>query len=277
METQYQDDKPILTRSTSADGRIERTILDNGSTYELHRDTSGHPSTLSIDGALAWQVSWQPDGTLARLRDSNTEVQPRRHKDGWRNGVLISAPMKSGRTTEWLEKEWDVIGYPIKVTDSSGFEYRMNYDDQGRLSTFGRLTEDKKLMGTKLVYDDKGLIKFIGSSWANEKREYEDSGVLKRVEVERQGKQSMTTFDAYGRPSNYVAFDNGITTWRYDSDEAGTMLRTVELPNDGQINYSSDDSGETRIADIRMGPALVRTIFDAEGRVTTMTWGENVP
>jgi len=158
LEIVSRDGKPILTRSTSQDASTETIVLTNGPTYELRRDASGHPTTLLIDGVTAAQASWRPNGTLAELSDGTTEVRPRRHKNGWPNGVFISAPAKSGKTTQWLEEEWDMMGRPTKITDSSGFEYRLGYDEQGRLRSFGRLTEDGNLLGAKLHYDSDGLV-----------------------------------------------------------------------------------------------------------------------
>ncbi|MBI3610871.1 MAG: RHS repeat-associated core domain-containing protein [Nitrospirae bacterium] len=276
-ETLSQDGEPILTRSTSQDGRTETTVFTGGPTYELRKDASGHPITLFIDGAEAAKISWHEDGTLSGLRANDTEIQPLRHQNGWPNGVVISAPRISGQTSEWLQEEWDVMGRPIKITDSSGFEYKLGYDDQGRLRTFGRLMKDGKLMGTNLVYDDDGLVKGIDSSWGKEKREYGNDGVLKSVKIEKQGGKSATTYDKYGRPVSHSAFDGGATTWHYDPDDAGATLRTVELPNGKRIDYSSEESGETRRAQANLESTVVDTVSDKDGRVTTLTWGEKVP
>jgi len=276
-ETLYRGDKPILTLSTSQDGRTETTTLADGPTYEVHRDAFGHPTTLLVDGVLAAKASWRSDGRFAGLRTDNTEIQPRWHKDGWQNGLLISTPMVSGKTNQWLEYEWDLMGRPIKITDSSGFEYVMNYDEQGRINMFGRLTKQRKLLGANIVYNSDGLITEIESSWGKERREYASSGMLKSIVVERQGVESVTKFDAHGRQTSQSAFDNGKTTWHYESDKDGARLRTIVLPNGEQISYSWDDSGETHLADISMGSAIVRTQFNAEGRVTTMSWGGRVP
>jgi YD repeat-containing protein len=276
-ETISQDGKPILTRSTSQDGKTETMVLTDGPTYEVRKDTAGHPTTLLIDGAKAATISWQKDGTLAGLRASDTEIQPRRHQNGWPNGVVISAPMISGKTTEWIEEEWDVMGRPTKVTDSSGFEYKMSYDDRGRLRTFGKMTKDGKVIGSNLVYNNDGLVIGIDSSWGKEKREYGDDDILKSVKIEKQGSKSVTSYDEHGRPVSHSAFDGGATTWRYDSNDAGAALRTVGLPNGKEIHYGSKDSGKVRSTQITLGSTVVQTASDAEGRVTALIWGERAP
>ena len=274
VETVSRAGEPILTRTTSQDGRTETVAVTDGPTYTTIRDPQGRPAGFSIDDVPAAELSWGADGTLQSLRTTGTEVQPRRHEGGWPNGVLISAPMESGRTTQWLEEEWDVMGRPTKITDSSGFEYIMEYDDQGRLRTYGRLTEDGNLMGANLVYDSSGLITDIQSSWEKEQRQYGDDGVLRRVERERQGVTSVATFDARGREATRSAFDGGTTTWRYDSDAAEASLSAIELPNMQRIDYvSGGGSTEAPSRGISLGPASVNTVSDHVGRVIKLTWG----
>jgi RHS repeat-associated protein len=270
-ETLYQGDKPILTRSTSQDGRTETTALTDGSTYEIHRNPLGQPSAVFVDGVLAAEASWRPDGTFGGLRVGNTEIQSRRHAEGWPNGVLVSAPMVDGKTNQWLEYEWDLMGRPNKITDSSGFQYVMKYDDEGRIETFGQLTGKGKLVSTDITYNSDGLITDIKTPWETEERGYASSGVLKSIEVERKGEESEILFDSHGRMTRQSAFDGGSTTWRYESDEDGARLKAVELPNDEQISYSWGDAEETHLADVSMGSVIVRTRSDAEGRVSTMT------
>jgi len=274
-ETLSQDGKPILTRSISQDGMTDTTVLTDGPTYEVRKDDTGYPSMLSIDGVKAATISWQKDGTLAGLHTSNTEIRPRRHQDGWPNGVLISAPMISEKTNEWIKEEWDVMGRLIKITDSSGFEYKMVYDDQGRLLTFGETTEDKKIMGSRFLYDDDGLVTGIDSSWEKEKREYENNGILKNIKIERQGTKSVTTYDHDGLQINHLAFDGGTTTWRYDSKNTVAVPGMIELPDGKQINYKYEHSNKTRNTEISLDSTTVYTAFDAKGRVTTLTWGQS--
>jgi YD repeat-containing protein len=182
--------------------------------------------------------------------------------------------MKEGTTDQWQEEEWDRLGRPIKITDSSGFEYAMNYDAQGRLITFGRLTDDGKFLGTKLVYNTDGQLTDVESSWGKQNRDYAEGGALKRVEVKRQGAISVMTFDAYGRPASQSAFDGGSTIWHYDPDEPGAMLSAIELPNGDRINYKKGIADKAGSKEIGLGPAAVRLGTSSDGRVVTMTWGK---
>lgn len=273
LKTLLKDGKPILTRSTSKDALTETTVLTDGRSYKLQRDATGRPITLLIDGIAAAQATWRPNGMLSKLSDGNTDIQPRQHKNGWPNGVLISAPSDSGQTSQWLEEKWDVMGRPIKITDSSGFEYTMNYDDQGRMKKFGRLTKDGKLMGASLIYNKDALITDIDSSWGKEKREYADNGLLKHVEISKQGEKSSTSFGVHGRPTIHLAFDGGNTTWRYSDYDTGGTLLAVELPNSERINYTWHDSDDTHNVKVKLGNTLVQTLSDTTGRVVAMSWG----
>ena len=271
-EVQSRDGKQTFTRSISQNGKLEKTMITDGSTYELQRDICGRPTVMSIDGVTAAQISWNPDGRISGLRDDNTKIQPRWHKDGWQKGVVISSLINS--KINWFEKQWDVMGRPIKLNDSTGFEYVINYDDEGRVKTFGRLTEDGKLMGTNFNYNSKGSIKAIDSSWSKEKRKYRNNGSLKRLEVKKQGEKSVTDFDSYGYPISHIAFDEGETKWHYDHDENGTTLLSIDLPNDKKIKYSGDDSDKTHSIKVSLGSAVVQTISDDKGRLTKLAWGE---
>ncbi len=274
VETMSQDGEPLLTRTTSQDGRTETVTLKDGPDYTAIRDARWRPTGFFIDDAPAAEFEWEADGTLQRIKTEGTEVHPRRHEDGWPNGVLISAPMESGTTTtEWLEEEWDVMGRPTRITDSSGFEYAIAYNDQGRLRTYGRVLEDGSVVGADLTYRSDGRIADVQSSWDRERRQYGEDGVLRRVEIEREGVASVTTYDAQGRQATELAFDGGTTTWQYDSDAAGAPLAALELPNKLRVDYvSGDDAVATPSRGINLGPASVNTVSDARGRVIKLTW-----
>lgn len=276
-ETVSQAGKPMLTGAISKDGTKETTALLEGPTYEMRRDESGRPISYWRNGVQAWQASRRPDGTLDALLAGHTEVRLSRHEEGWTQGFLVSAPMDGGKTDQWLKEERDRLGRPRKITDSSGFEYIVNYDNQGRLQSLGRLREGGKLTGASLIYDPRGLVSRIDSSWDTEKREYGDDGVLKKIEVERQGAKSVVTYDAEGRPTKLLGFDGGSTTWFYNSDKADAQTRAVELPSNTRIDYLwSDKSGKTS-GEISAGPAVIKIQSDTSGRVVAMTWGERKP
>lgn len=142
-----------------------------------------------------------------------------------------------------------------------------------RIESFGQLTGKGTLVSTDITYNSDGLIADIETPWETEEREYASSGVLKSIEVEREGVESKILFDSHGRMTSQSAFDGGTTTWRYESDEDGARLKAVELPNDERISYSWDDAEETHLSDVSMGSVIVRARSDAEGRASTMTWG----
>jgi|GEM_PF-1599662 len=269
-----QDGEPILTRSTSHDGRVETTALTNGPTYRLQKNAWGCPQVLSRNGVEAARITRRPSGTLACLSTGNMEVRPRHHEHGWPNGILVSAPMKAGRTDQWLEEKWDVMGRPREITDSTGFKLSMNYDDWGRLNAFGRLNDDGEIVGAQLTYDGAGRLTNIKSCWGNVRRKYTDAGGFERIEIERQGAQSVTTFDTLGRLLNRKAFDGGNTTWEYARNDAGAALRTIELPNGKKIEYSQRHIGIKTAIKIDLDQASITNQYDPGSREMTITWGE---
>ncbi|MGE3512170.1 MAG: RHS repeat-associated core domain-containing protein, partial [Vicinamibacterales bacterium] len=129
QETRLQDGRPMVTRSVSEDGHTETTAFAVGPTYTVQRDASERSTDVFVNALTAAQIAWDAEGALVRVRTGDTELHPRRDTDGRTTGVLISAPMERGRTTQWLEALWDVMGRPTTVTDSSGFTYRVQYDE----------------------------------------------------------------------------------------------------------------------------------------------------
>ena len=166
--------------------------------------------------------------------------------------------------------------HPTKITDSSGFKLIMEYDEEGRIETFGHITEKGKLVSNNIDYNKDGLITDIETPLGTEKRRYASDGVLKSVEVMRKDLMSEAVFDAHGRITNLLAFDGGETKWSYEPDEDGARLKSVELANDERLNYSWGDNDGMRISDVNIGSIIVRTRSDAEGRVRALTWGKGV-
>src|SRR2546428_731862 len=88
------------------------SLLPGPDPSDLHRDASDRPTAILVDGAPAARITWSPEGLPVTVRMGDTEVHARRADDGRITGVLISAPMDRGRTTQWLEVEWDIMGRP---------------------------------------------------------------------------------------------------------------------------------------------------------------------
>jgi YD repeat-containing protein len=182
-ETLTQAGRSVATRSISQDGSTATTVIADGPTYRVQRDAFGRPTNVSVDGIEAAHLSWGFDGSLAAIRIGDTEVHPRRATDGRNTGVLITAPMDRGRTTHWLEQIWDVMRRPTTIRDSSGFEYRIDYDERGRVLSAGRITDRGMLVGSRLAYDGNDRIARIQSSWGTETRAYSEAGLLSYVEL----------------------------------------------------------------------------------------------
>ena len=270
-ETLSDPDGPTVARTVSADGNTETIASSERPSIEMSKDIAGRPLRLTRDGVLVWHASWLSDGPLEVLRMGETELRPRRHKDGWWNGLLVSAPMEAGKTREWMEAEWNVLGKLEKITDSSGVEYATTYDNQGRLRSYGRLTKDQKLVGTSVFYNDDGLVSEMSSSWERERREYTPDGVLKSLTVVRQGSSAALSFDFRGRPTARSQFDSGYTKWLYGRNGEESQPDVIELPHGERIEFRRNGAS---CGVIRVGPAVIRTITGANGRLAAITWGE---
>jgi YD repeat-containing protein len=271
-ETRIQDGRPVRTRTISDDGRTEKMVVTDGPTCELHRDASGRPTAILVDGAPAARITWSAEGTPVTVRMGDTEVHARRAEDGRTTGVLISAPMDAGRTTHWHDIQWDVMGRPTTMSDSTGFNYRVQYDARGRVQTVGRVIDGGALVGAQIDYDDANRITHVQSSWGTETRAYSVTGVLTQVQADVRGARSTTTYDPQGRRSAHVAFDGGVTRWRYQDGAPGTTPLTIDLPNGERLSHAKQSVNDRSHGEIALGSARVLTESDSHGRVTALTW-----
>ena len=277
IETHTRDGAIVFTRTSSADGLTETTEAAGGPVYTLTKDAYGRPIALAVDGVAAAQMSWRRDGVLSSMQVGETEVQTLRNADGLPTGMVVSAPRSDGRTNQWLEEKWDLMGRPVEVTDSTGFKYSMAYDDSGRLDAFGRLTSEGKLLGTSIKRDGNGRVTEINSSWSVERRTYSDAGNLTEIALKRGPASTVMTLTASGRPLENVSFDGGVTSWVYGSEDENRRLRSVALPNGLRLDYLSHGGDGPALGEIRFGPALVQMGRDAEGRINSMAWGTSAP
>ncbi|WP_282610865.1 RHS repeat-associated core domain-containing protein [Pelagibius sp. Alg239-R121] len=272
-ETHSHDGVAVFTRLISSDGQTETTNALGGPLYQITNDTKGRTTKVSVDDVPAAQLSWQPDGRIASVQLGKTVLRPRRDRDGRPTGILISAPHKNGKSSQWLEEKWDFMGRLVEVTDSSGFIYATRYDDRGRISEFGRLTRSGELQGTQIVRNNHGKVTQIKSLLSLEKLAYSNAGDLITIETERAGTTSVTTLGPEGRLKKYVAFDGGITSWVYRSEEEIRRLQTIVLPSGLRIDYRSLDNQGTGTEEVRLGPSQVKIRSDNYGRIASMAWG----
>jgi len=217
------------------------------------------------------EVEWQAGKLPVCIRTAGSETRPLRHKDGWSNGLLTSAPMNGGKTDKWTEVKWDHMGRPCGVTDSSGLALSTRYNAQGRVSTFSRKVNGGKPLVTRCAYDDHHRLVHANAPWGHEQREYYADGVLKHVTVHRNGARSDSLFDRYGRIISHLAFDGGVTRWHYRGTDDGSSVSKIDLPNGETIEYVRSASGDGVVT--LLSRAAVKTAHDSEGQISRLAWG----
>ena len=271
VERVIEKGRTLVTRKISSDGKTETEIdHETGESYKVERDESGQPSALSYNGAQVVTVDRSQSGALKSVTlGRTTEVVPLVNEEGWQNGLLVKDPNSE---TLWTQQEWDVLGRPIKIEDSTGFEYVLSYDAAGRLRSCGRPTKDGSLTGSLLSYDATGRVTGVESSWGKEQREYAKGGLLSKVVSKRGGAVAEQRFDGLGRPAISRAYDGGETMWTYASNEPAAALASITLPNKKKIDYSESATDKGSTITTRMGSVVAELKSDATGRTTSLKW-----
>lgn len=269
-QTVSHGDEPVFTRSVRSDGLKETTAWSGGPTYEVERDSLGRPTSVSRNGEQAVEMEWQAAGLPVCMRTTGSEIRPLRHNDGWPNGLLVSAPMKRGKTDQWTQMKWDQMGRTRAVTDSSGFGVSTHYNTHGRVSVFSRKANDGKVLVTQCTYDDQQRLVEVNAPWGREKREYFENGAIGRSVIEREGSRSESVFDRDGRIRSHRAFDGGLTRWHYENVDGGHAVQKIDLPNGETVEYARAGSGNGEVAYI--SHTAVTAEYDGEGRVSRLAW-----
>jgi YD repeat-containing protein len=255
----------------SDDGRLETVDWLGGSTYEIHREAAGFPTKVLIDGVDGIRLAWAPDGALSTWTDRTTEVRILRDQKRWINGVQIRS---IDHPAEWTEEEWDALGRPVRVRDSSGFDYRISYNAGGQVEAAGRLTENGQLLGSKIQYDNAGRIVRMASSWGADRREYDADGRLRRIEVDQQDARAEVAFDEKGRPEQVTDLSKGVTRWTFNRAARSTLHpRQIHLPSGQLVRYEWATQGGATNEQILVGETSISVGTDADGRLTGLSWG----
>lgn len=130
----------------------------------------------------------------------------------------------------------------VQITDAASLPWRMEYDGRGRLL---RLTDPLGSLSAQ-TWNTAGELVAFRDPLNHEEGYTRDALGRVGTLVTAMGRRASFAYDADGRPSR-VTHDTEVHRWTYDS--AGQVLER------------------------RDGAQLVAFAHDAEGRVTSMTWG----
>lgn len=255
-----------LTARRWQDGSVEQlTYEEDRSVRHVNRDGAVTVTRLDPDGQTAHVTD--PTGRQFRLRFDwlGRLVQA---ADAQGAGSAFSHDER-GRLTEVTGPGQQVVrlGYhadgsvPARLTSSSGTDYALEHDDQGRLvrARAGCLGE------TSFEYGPSGRVTAIQSSYAPGMfLSYDSAGRVQEV-TNAAGHRSTIEYDGRGSPVRETDWSGQATTKSYD---AGGRLSSVTDPVGATIRYEYAPSG---MLAARMTEAGAATRFQYTGRDVVVT------
>jgi hypothetical protein len=179
-------------------------------------------------------------------------------------GVLITPPDEKGpRFKRWLRVGYDEQGREESITDYTGSEVKVGYDNTGESSII-----NSKLGGVQIERDQKGKVQKIKTSWGYLQVNTYDpqSGEIKRYEINQGNDKAIVDFDKE-LPRKVRQFDGGeINISYYEQDSHKDQIKDVQTPNGLILNYEYDS--ENRITAVNCGSVYrVEYKYDLKGRL----------
>ena len=232
-------------------------------------DTAGRLTSLSENGRMMLQQEWLSDGQLRLASSETCAVHPEYDKDGLLITLLLTPLGEKGPFERFQQTKLDFWGRPRQITDHSGLEMLMDYDESGGLKVMVS-KRDGKNYGFQLTRDKEGRIQAVESSWGRQRFSYDPDGFLNKFEVTRGNARSTAEWES-GRLVRARQFGgNEIKLIYGDTRVAREKIRQITVPNGLALDYRYDESGH--LHEVAMGDiSALRMAYDASGRLTS--WG----
>jgi RHS repeat-associated protein len=281
-----------IEHTYAASGAIETTVtLPGGERYQINRmangtrttwkfpevagteieyDLAGRRIATSVGGTVVEKRQWRSDGQLITAMYESVAMHFEYSVDGLLEAVLVTPPVGGTSFQQWLRVEIDPLGRPVKLTDYTGANTAIGYDQSGAPRLWGAPTEDgTALEGTQIERDSRGNAVKIQTSWgdSNEAQFDAPSGECKLVNIMRMGREAAIQYE-HGKPISIRGFDGGNYNFKYIADASKELPEEVRTPNGLKLKfeYNTDSS----ILGFSCGELYrVKLEFDAHGRVVT--------
>ncbi len=129
------------------------------------------------------------------------------------------------------------VGCAHHITQRGNNRQDVFFVDEDRQVYLELLQEQAQKYGAKVSRNSSGLVQTVQSSWSTEHYAYDDGGLLKKAEIEKNGRKASAEWQS-GLIRKVVPFDGGETLRGYCEAPARKSLpREVRTPNDTRLSY----------------------------------------
>ncbi|OQX12491.1 MAG: hypothetical protein BWK80_43695, partial [Desulfobacteraceae bacterium IS3] len=273
--------------------RVEKITDRLGNTRVLAYNNMGRLASVIDPTSVKTEFGYDPRGWVNEIKQAG-KTWKIAHDD---ESVVSSVTTPAGNTTAY---QTDALGHVTKVTDSSDAETNLVLDTMSRVTEIsdalnrktgyaydpeGRLSGITLPAVGKAVYErnDLGIVRQItdlkGSPW---KFDYSEAGRISSMS-DPLGNQWNYTRDTRGRVSQ-IAYPDGVTqTINYD-DTGNIAGQSYSKGPDMKFDYDALDrllsadsislvrDAEGNITDTRQGDIGFGAVYDAAGRLKTVTY-----
>jgi len=251
----------------SADGRRETLRLREGGEVVVQRDEAGRVSAVFEGDAPILRQEWHPNGLLRRAVQEGVAVEPAYAKNGTLRGVVLLPPDAGPDSRCWVQLELDKRGRPARLTDSTGAEICVAFDDSGEPR---ELNSKRGKLG--IERDEQGKVKALQTSWGyREENVFAETGRTLRTNITAGTSNASVQYNGAGQPIKVCDFDGGMTeiSW-HAKGTAQHRPKSVRTPGGLSLDYVYDASG--RLVEVSCGESCRwQYRYDARGRLIGRT------
>lgn len=251
------------TLEYSADGKRASVRMPNGNIYSTTYDDAGRPVEHRLGNTPIVQQRWHANGLLASASYETFALHPEYRDDMVLAGVMFTPPGNATSFSEWAKVKYNEEGRPIEVTDCTGYEIKMGYDKQSRLSII-----NTKHGSVKITHDQEGRLERVQASWGYNQHNVYDSKTneLEKVELIHGKNNAVIEFDQ-GRLVRVRQYDEGefILSYYGRGDHRG-QVRQIRTPDNLDLAYEYDSDGRLAAVDCGRKYRFEYT-FDNQGRL----------
>jgi RHS repeat-associated protein len=264
--TTPEGDEVLMTESEVG---LRRTLtFPGGAVLDTSLDEAGRITSMQLGDKTLVKQSWHHNGQPGTIEDESAAFRHEYRSDSTLSRTLVTPPGDAESYDRWLSHEVDEQGRTTRITDFTGLDEQVTYDESGRITSWknnrGNVTMNR---------DPHGKTESIETSWGlRQETAFDASGQPARTEITKDGATASIEYDR-GAPVRIRQFDGGETRIIYSEPDvlaALPMIRTIINPTGVELGYEYDVDG--RISAVACGKSfVVAYTYDEEGRLVGLS------